>query len=147
MAEYPTSIGLMFQSSWPKNLDDAHCTLLYLGDMADATFSKEDIESVVQRLDISAPGEVKVTGLDLFGPQGNVLVATLDSLKLRPIRDAFESTLAKINIFNASQYKDYKPHVTISEGFSGTLDEATANTVLPEYVTLGAPELWWGNDR
>lgn len=147
MAEYPTSIGLMFPSSWPETLDDAHCTLLYLGDTADATFTKEDLDIVVQRLKTRPPGEVKITGLDLFGPDQNVLVATLDPTALDPIRGAFERTLAKINVFNASQYKDYKPHVTISEDFSGTLVDAAATTSLPESVTLGAPVVWWGNER
>jgi 2'-5' RNA ligase len=147
MAEYPTSIGLMFPSSWPENLDDAHCTLLYLGDMEDATFSKEDLEIVLNRLNTKAPGEVAITGFDLFGPDKNVLVATLDPAKLSPIRGAFERTLAKINVYNASEYKDYNPHVTITEDFGGTLEDAKKDVVLPKTVVLGPPALWWGNER
>jgi 2'-5' RNA ligase len=137
----------MFPSSWPEDLDDAHCTLLYLGDMVEATFSKEDLEIVIKRLNTKAPGEVAITGLDLFGPEKNVLVATLDPKKLQPIRESFERTLAKINIFNASQYKDYNPHVTIAEDFSGTLEDAKKDVKLPQTVVLGPPVLWWGNEK
>lgn len=147
MAEYPSSIGLMFPASWPEDLSDAHCTLLYLGEMEEATFTKEDLQIVIQRLKTAAPGEVAITGLDLFGPEKNVLVATLDPGKLQPIRDSFERTLAKINIFNASEYKDYKPHVTITEDFVGTLDEARESLTLPKTVILGPPQLWWGNEK
>lgn len=147
MAEYPTSIGLMFPSSWPKDLPDAHCTLLYLGDMAEATFTKEDLQIVLKRLSTKAPGKIQITGLDLFGPNKNVLVATLDRTDLQPVRDSFGRTLAKINIENASEYKDYNPHVTISEDFSGTLEDAKRATKLPSHLILGAPVLWWGNDH
>lgn len=147
MAEYPTSIGIMFPSSWPTNLDDAHCTLIYLGDMKKATFSREDIEIVIQRLDKRAPENVIITGLELFGPDNNVLVATLDVIKLQPIRTSFEVTLAKIGVENASEYKDYKPHVTISENFSGSLEDAKKEFKLPRTLFLGAPKLWWGNEH
>lgn len=147
MAEYPTSIGIMFPASWPTDLDDAHCTLIYLGDMADATFTKEDLEIVIQRLDKRAPEEVIITGMDLFGPDKNVLVATLDTVKLQPLRRSFEVTLAKIGVENASEFKDYKPHVTISEDFSGSLEDAERDIKLPRTLFLGAPKLWWGNEH
>lgn len=147
MAEYLTSIGIMFPASWPEDLDDAHCTLIYLGDMADATFSREDLEIVIKRLDTRAPEEVIVTGLELFGRDKNVLVATLDNIKLAPIRGSFERTLAKIDVYNASEFTEYRPHVTISEEYSGTLEDAYKEIKLPKTLFLGAPRLWWGNEH
>lgn len=137
----------MFPSSWPEDLSDAHCTLLYLGDMSEANFTKEDLQIVLQRLATKSPGDVAITGLDLFGPDKNVLVATLDNGKLQQIRDSFERTLAKINVHNASEYKEFKPHVTIDDEYTGTLEEAYNKVELPETVNLGAPELWWGNEH
>ena len=147
MGDYSKSVGIMFPSSWPEDKDDAHCTLLYLGDMDNLTCTREDLEIVVKRLDTRAPEEVIVTGVDLFGPENNVLVATLDPIKLQPIRDSFERTLAKINVFNGSEYKDYKPHVTIAEDFRGTMENAVEDTKLPRTVFLGAPRLWWGDEH
>lgn len=137
----------MFPSSWPEDLSDAHCTLLYLGDMSEANFTKEDLQIVLKRLATKAPGEVSITGLELFGPEKNVLVATLDDSKLARIRDSFERTLAKIDIHNASEFKEFKPHVTIDDEFTGSLAEARESIQLPETVTLAAPVLWWGNER
>ena len=145
--DYSTSIGIMFPSSWPEDADDAHCTLLYLGDMADANFTREDLEIVIKRLDTRAPEEVIVTGVDLFGPEKNVLVATLDPIKLQPIRESFERTLAKINVFNASEYTEYRPHVTITTEFGGTMENAVEDTKLPRTIFLGAPRLWWGSEH
>ena len=147
MGDYSKSVGIMFPSSWPEDKDDAHCTLLYLGDMDNLTCTRDDLEIVVKRLDTRAPEEVIVTGVDLFGPENNVLVATLDPIKLQPIRDSFERTLAKINVFNGSEYKDYKPHVTIAEDFTGTMENAVEDTKLPRTVFLGAPRLWWGDEH
>lgn len=147
MQEYTSSIGIMFPSSWPEDHPDAHCTLIYLGDMADARFTKEDLQTVVNRLKVKAPGDIKVTGVDLFGPEKNVLVAVLDPTYLLPIRQSYERALAKINVFNASQFKTYQPHVTITEEFGGTMQNAIEDTVLPKTVNLGEPQLWWGNEH
>lgn len=137
----------MFPSSWPADKDDAHCTVIYLGDMEDINCTKEDLQNVVNRLKIKAPGDVAVNGVDLFGPEKNVLVAKLDPTNLLPIRESFERTLAKINVFNGSEYKDYNPHVTITTDFGGTMLNAIEDTQLPSHVKLGEPVLWWGDEH
>lgn len=147
MSDYPTSVGIMFPSSWPEDKEDAHCTILYLGEMSEINCTREELQAVVDRLKVKAPGKVAVNGVDLFGPDKNVLVARLDPTRLEPIREAFERTLAKINVFNASEYKDYNPHVTITEEFGGTMLNAIADTDLPTHVELGEPQLWWGDEH
>lgn len=142
MAEYPTSIGIMFPASWPTDIPDAHCTLLYLGDMADANFTKEDVQNVLKRLDFKAPGKVRTVGLEFFGPEKNILVTTLETEQLNHYRETLERVLAKINIHNASEYKDYNPHVTVDEEFDGL----ASDVAFPETIELGGPQLWWGNE-
>lgn len=143
MAEYPTSIGIMFEASWPTNIDDSHCTLIYLGDIADANFTKDDIQNVLKRLSLKAPGKIKTTGTEFFGPDENILVTTLEKSPLVVYRETIERVLAKINVHNASEYKEYRPHVTISEDF----DKSEKIPNIPEKIDLGPPVLWWGNEK
>ena len=147
MSEYSESVTMMFPASWPVDKPDAHCTIIYLGEKGELPVGKDILDAVVARLGFSDPGPVPVTGLELFGPESNVLVATLDPERLQPIRDSFERTLAKVGVYNASQYKDYKPHVTIQEDYEGSLDDARKSLFVPKTIGLFAPELWWGDDH
>lgn len=111
--------------------------------MADATFTKDDIQNVLKRLDFHAPGPVKTTGVEYFGPEKDIPVVTLSTQSLENYRETLERVLAKINVHNVSEFKDFKPHVTISYGpFEGSIDSLD----IPETIVLGAPQLWWGDD-
>lgn len=147
MSDYSESVSIMFPASWPVDKPDAHCTIIYLGEKSELPVDKDILEAVVARLGFSDPGPVPVTGLALFGPERNVLVATLDPEKLQPIRDSFERTLAKVGVENASEYKTYRPHVTIQEGYDGHLADAMSSLFIPKTIGLEAPQLWWGDEH
>lgn len=153
--DYSDSIAIVFPADWPNessNLkvnkpSEPHCTLIWLGNIPDVSYTKEDVQNLLDRMSIKAPGEVPTTGVELFGPEGDVLVVTLDSERLEPIRDAIEEGLKKIGGKNASQYKDYKPHVTIDEEATLSKEEAEIELDIADTVTLGAPVVWWGDER
>lgn len=155
MSAYDDSIAIVFPVVWPEDItfkaqnpSEPHCTLLWLGKISEASFTKEQVESVIRRLNTKAPGDVKTIELELFGPNKKYLVTTLDPSSLNPIRDNFERVLAKIGAGNASEYKEYKPHVTLDEQLSVSFDDAKALIGdLPHTVKLDAPVLWWGDER
>ena len=154
MEDYSDHIAIVFpvttEISTDLDLNDppeAHCTLIYLGTVSDASYTKEDVQSVLDRMKIKAPGEVTTSDLALFGPGEDVLVLTLDSSKLDPIRVSIERGLAKIGAKNGSEYKTYNPHVTIDSKTSATLNEAEESVQIPPSVTLEAPVLWWGDEH
>lgn len=125
---------------------EAHCTLIYLGKVSEATFTKEDVQSVLDRMQISAPGEVSTLSLELFGPEQDALVITLDDTRLVDIRNSIEKSLSEVGSGNASEYADYRPHVTLDAKTDLTLDMAMESIEIPMTVTLDSPELWWGDE-
>lgn len=142
MLDYPDSIGVMYPADF--NVPDAHCTVIYLGEMQDAEFTKEDLVLAMKRLALKAPGEVKVLGYDLFGKENDILVIRLDDSLLKENFDKVQRTLAKIGAENKSSFPDYNPHVTVKEHFKGDIRGMVDP---PEIITLGAPEIWWGDEH
>lgn len=141
MDEYSETAVIVFPSNYPKNVDDAHCTLIYLGRIPDLSYTKEDVMSVLDRLKIKAPGEIETKDLEYFGKDKDVLVLTLDSSRLLQIRSSMERALAKIGAENASEFKEYKPHVSL-----GTKEDEKNYISIPDTAYLESPQLWWGND-
>lgn len=142
MTEYAETAVLV----WPVVLPEvnvAHTTVLYLGEVADIDAPKERILEVLASLplNISSETEILVTGTEIFGDETKVTVATLDdsvlSMEQRFIKAALE---VWAGVKDAGSYPNYRPHVTL-----GKVGENVIPT--PESVTLKPLELWWGDEQ
>lgn len=140
--DFSDSICIAYPASWPDTIKEPHCTLIFLGKISEADFTKQDILDVLDDLKLPAPGEVEITGIQLFGPKQDIPVATVFSNRLFAHRIMIDYELAGINVKSASEF-EFNPHVSIS------YDESTDFTAieLPKTVTLDKPVLWWGDDR
>lgn len=146
--DFSNSIAIVFPTDWPVEASEAHCTLLFLGKVSESTYTKEDVQSVLDRMQIRAPGSIETTEFELFGRDKNMLVLKLNPTKLLPIRDAIERALEKIGAENGSEFKDYKPHVTVAQDVDTDLEEAVKSVgAVPDLISLHSPILWWGTDR
>jgi 2'-5' RNA ligase len=129
-------IAIVYPSNWPRDdTPDPHCTIIYLGKVSKVDFTKADVEAALGHVSLEAPGAVRTKGLEMFGPDKDIPVVTLDpgSQVLVLQRIVVEGILGVYGIENASEFKDYKPHVTITN----------KDIEIPESVTLGEPVLWW----
>ena len=142
MTEYSETAVLV----WPVILPEvnvAHTTVLYLGEVADIDVPKERIIEVLASLplNISSETEILVTGTEIFGDETKVKVAVLDdsvlSMEQRFIKAALE---VWAGVKDAGSYPNYRPHVTL-----GKVGENVIPT--PESVTLKPLELWWGDEQ
>jgi len=144
MSDYPDSVGIM----WPvdaEGIDDPHCTTIYLGDK-DQLPSKEEILSSLQQVPWSTPGEIPVASTERFG-QGTddspyVDVAKLDDPgHLLTQRSLMLDRLdADLGVKDGSSFPEYQPHVTLGQ-------EGTEHPEAASSYVLGAPQLWYGDER
>lgn len=120
----------------------AHCTLIYLGYVDEVDFSKEDVLDSVRGMSFGDTGIVDVDGLELFGPESDILVMRLNSSVLMDNFETVRDELAENGIENASSFPDYNPHITLAENYHGP----TIGYTLPTTVGLAKPQLWWGEE-
>lgn len=136
-SEHDNSIGIMYPVDWPTDDPEAHCTLFYLGEIQDVDFTTQDLLDALSEADLSAPGPVPTAGLEMFGENKDIPVALLDSLLLRTQKRSLKYILDAKGIEDASSFSGYRPHITLMD----------PNVEIPATVTLGAPQVWWGNER
>lgn len=136
-SDYPDSIGIMYPVDWPTDDPKAHCTLFYLGEIQDANFTQDDLFDALDEAQLEAPGDVPTKGLELFGEEKDTPVALLDSLLLRLQKRVLGLALGNRDIKDASSFPEYKPHVTLM----------SPDVEIPDTINLGAPQVWWGNER
>lgn len=143
MSEFHSSIAVVWPSSLPVSDPEAHCTMLFLGRTDEVSFTKEEVLGVLEDYCFQAPGDCYVKGSAMYGPNGEVHVAELHDPKgvLAEQRGHLEDGLESYGIVSASQY-GFSPHVTINHEVLGASTE-----LFPAVVTLGAPVLWWGDER
>lgn len=135
--EHDQSIGIMYPVNWPTDDPEAHCTLFYLGEMPDISFTQHDLIDALEEANLEAPGEVPTAGLELFGPEKDIPVVRLDSLLLRTQKAALGYILRGYGVKDASSFPDYQPHVTL----------VNPQKEIPTTINLAAPQIWWGNER
>lgn len=142
MTEYGETAVLV----WPVILPEvnvAHTTVLYLGELTDIDVPKERIIEVLASLplNITSETEILVTGTETFGDETKVKVAVLDDsvlfLEQKFIKAALE---VWAGVKDAGSYPNYRPHVTL-----GKVGENVIPT--PASVTLKPLELWWGDEQ
>lgn len=128
---------------WPAMfplIDDGHCTILYLGEVEDISAAPEDVYTALPNL--SFPGRVAVTGFEVFGSDEKVWVALLDTETLAPLQAEIVEALKEIGVENASEFKDYRPHVTLAPYENDEQDFSHYT-----FFVLGTPKLWWEGER
>lgn len=133
-----TGIAIVWPSWFLGSTDKfLHCTALFLGDTETTKFDKRDIESVL-RWEGAHPGACRVTGMALFGKEGNVPVLTIESRALTIEQEWLARELDMYGITSPSEF-GFNPHVTIAK--------ETAKPYFPHFIQLESPVLWWGPDR
>lgn len=142
MSDYPDSATIM----WPAEIDSVdvpHTTIMYLGEIQDLDVSPEEIINVLKNLNLDAPGDVPVQGVEIFGEENKVFVAILETEKLSLMREYIKAAVqVHLPLQDASSYPDYRPHVTV-----GSVDNYTGPKEIPASIPLGDIELWWGDDH
>lgn len=124
---------------------NCHVTVSFLGDIPtlNEEFSKDDIVTVLRSIDWEVEIEAGVKSLELFGPNNDFLVMTLESLALQKNRVKVSEALKNAGIPNMDKYSDYRPHITLMHDYEGELPVPEA---MPSGVQLGTPTLWWGTE-
>jgi hypothetical protein len=138
--EADASIAIVYPVSWPSPTEDVpnpHSTLIFLGNVADATFTKDDLKTVLKTF-IWEPFDVALGEVKMFGENNDVPVVTLLGEQLTIIRQTLEEELAKYGIKDASEH-NYSPHITV--------DPQSMQSVPLMSVRLGKPQIWWGTER
>lgn len=118
---------------------DMHSTILWFGDVTDVGFTAEDIVKSVR--DMPRANQylrATTTGLENFGVDGEVTVATISHGFLIPFRTWLDEKLAVIGAGSASEFS-YSPHITY--------DSERAYLGIPNNWLLGPPELWWREQK
>lgn len=135
-ADISDGIAVVYPANWPQDdIDEPHCTVIYLGKTKEVDFTKADVEAALHQAGLIEPGAIPTNGVEMFGPEKDIPVVALKSTKFLNLqRDVLEAILLTRGIKNGSEFKDYKPHITIKN----------KNIDIPESVTLQAPVLWWG---
>lgn len=139
-AEADASIAIVYPVSWPNPTEDVpnpHSTIIFLGPVADATFTKDDLKKVLKTF-IWEPFDVALGEVKMFGENNDVPVVTLLGEQLTVIRQTLEEELAKYGIKDASEF-EYSPHITV--------DPQSMQSVPLMSVRLGKPQIWWGTER
>lgn len=148
MSEFPDSIAIMFPANYPDDKSDAHCTLIWLGNIPDATFTPEDVLAVLRADDYTPNVEYTPLPPKIFGKyEDRVVVLPLEDAdgSLNALRTKLETGLAAIGITSPSEYTTYVPHVTTEDYIPG--QTRMANYPVPEKIKLGPAELWWGDEH
>lgn len=114
--------------------------MFYLGEIPEISFTQQDLFDALNASNLSAPGEVSTIGPEMFGPDKDIPVVKLEpTLLLRAQKSTLRYNLRARGIEDASSYANdaYRPHVTLQN----------PDQKIPESITLGAPQVWWGNER
>lgn len=121
-------------------VDEPHVTVIYLGDANN--LNKQDILDSMAEVDNSydAMFFARSREVEWFGPEKDIPVLRLEHTYLEKYRDLVEAALGRRGIVNGSEYKDYKPHMTITPEIARDLSYQSA-------YLLTEPELWWGREH
>lgn len=137
MGEFKESVAVVYPSNWPPDDSNAHCTVVYMGEIPELEFEREDLVKALKFAGLRAPGWAFTTGVEQFGKDKDITVVTLQSFALQVQYSLFKKAMASCGIEYVEKWPEYKPHVTVKEPGQG----------FPQSVRLGAPTVWWGEDR
>lgn len=143
MGEFEDTAIIAYPVLWPSGhrdpqIPDVHSTVVFLGDVSNSEFTKEDVLDAMREFDVNVYRWVDVDGLDWFGPNHDVPVLRISHSGLQGFYERLTEKLAIKGIFSASEFP-YSPHVTI--------DMETATIGWPNHLMLGPVELWWREEK
>lgn len=142
--DYSNSAGLMWPASFhgSEKIDDPHCTIVFLGEADKLRVGPQYILTELRDY-LDPPANISVTGTEIFGQDEKVWVALLDTEVLKPLQAEILSIIeTKLGLENASDFKDFKPHVTL-----GPVVEGEETPEAPESVDLLSLQVWLGKER
>lgn len=127
---------------WPvlgTDIPEAHVTIVFLGELVGKSRTFLSTVCGLSEIRHITPGEIYSTGTAIFGPpEAPVHVVELEEDGLDTVHYAILDGLNKYGVRNASSFPDFRPHVT----YGAYLPED-----IPDFFTLGYPELWWGGHK
>lgn len=140
--DFSSSAVIVWPVVYPTDMlppEEPHCTVIYLGDVAN--LDKQAVIDAINETEYDVFLWVQPMDVEYFGPEQDIPVLRVAHPYLYKYNDFITSSLAKRGIESASQFTEYKPHVTISP-------EAVANGVIPTDPLLLLPvQLWWGDEK
>lgn len=141
--DYSKTATLVWPATYSEDLEvmDPHVTILYMGEFSTLAATATDLLEILQKYAF-APGEVYSSKFSIFGEDEKVLVLELDIPEdYLTIREMMKYDAESVGGRDASTYTTFSPHLTL-----GPADDSleTPRRPLGE-VTLGSPQLWWGN--
>lgn len=142
--DYTQTATFVFPAAWPRGLSDAHCTLVYLGDINNLP-DKDYLLDAAKPIAASFPhpGLVNTKKFEYFGPGREILVVTLDDSRLFAVQLALLVELYKnLGVVNASSYPTFSPHVS-----AGNKNSVNPFITKPSTVLLRPLELWYGEEK
>lgn len=126
----------------PASISYPHVTLADIGSISELGVDKGKALKVLKDANLPAPGSIKVQCVEYFGDNKDIPVLLVEKNPLLlSHRKTIEALLKAAGIEETSSFP-FNPHVSIA--YDGGIP---TNFIVPEYVTLGAPELWWGDDH
>jgi 2'-5' RNA ligase len=151
MTEHAMIAFLPTDTSWCKQ-DFPHMTLVYAGLTADRspmdfnTMAKDAITCAR----VTKSFRLDVTGLEIFGPEGD----QVDVLTFQPTPQLIAARKI-VEYWNASEYKDFKPHATIGPAGSAVNNDMTSqpyaeipgNPAYPLSLYFHRIAACWGNKK
>lgn len=134
--------------SWCKQ-DLAHMTLVYAGEtdrLQSGDFNKL-AKDAISAGRLTGSFVLQVTGVEEFGDDAE----KVDVLTFHPTPQLLVAR-KMVEHWNASQYKDFKPHATIgpvgsAAGFSRTWDEKPGVSPLPSQLYFNRVGAFWGDKQ
>lgn len=121
MSDFPDSImvALFPTTEYWCTQELPHLTLVYAGKIQDvpSTVKNDLAKEVISIAFDFGPVSVPVTGVEIFGDDEPVDVLRLE------LTDELKAMRSRLEYWNLSQYKEFKPHSTIGEvgSYSGTI--------------------------
>lgn len=134
MYDHHAMVALLPSNNYFSGVEMPHLTLVYLGKLSD--LKQEVFQEVVYKVShlASLISPFNVTGhkLEVLGPPGDQVEAL--TFKKHPKLSALRYFLEE---YNASEYKEFKPHITINKRNEETF-------ALPDIVNFEKMVVSWG---
>lgn len=147
MDDYSTTACIVWPARWPKNIKDAHCTVLYLGEIEQIPAKADQILEIIHDINVAfpSPGQVETDGIAYFGDNKELVVVKMKDHRLFPVQFTLAYELSRrLDVKSASTFPHYAPHVTV--GKKEEVLKSMPFITAPKSIFLGPMELWWGND-
>jgi len=138
---------------WPDTvpMEDAHVTLLHLGDSLPKDMSDRAAEALLRATADVRPFTVSTSRVRTFGSageDGTPIVCQIDSEPLHALRQRLAEAFDAAGVPYSKKYPEYKPHVTLAYSPDPLVDELFGSYSGFSPVEWGVHEvILWGGDK